>query len=161
MKTLKFNVVALLMVIGLSITSCSSDDDNPGIQLPDTFISFTIDGTDYNFINIATAQSLVITLNGNNGADFLDPGDTQISLWLPIGVENGTFDVEDTFDAEYQVSFTSDPLGFDFDFADSGSMTLTQTTGEYIEGTFTATITNGDNDVITLENGAFKALTID
>ncbi|WP_299337042.1 hypothetical protein [uncultured Psychroserpens sp.] len=160
MKLLKFNFIALFIIAGLGLTSCSSDDDNSSTA-DDTYIRFTIDGTNYNFTNIATAQSLSITLNGNNGADFSDPGDTQISIWLPLALETGTFDVEEGFDSDYQVSFTSDPMGFDFDFANDGTITLTQTTGEYIEGTFTATITNDNSTTITLENGEFRGLTIE
>jgi len=160
MKTLKFSLLALVMIFSLSISSCSSDDSSDP-QDEDTYIRFTIDGTQYNFTDIATAESLVITLNGNNGEGFSDTGDTQLSLWMPIVPENGTFDVEDSFEATHQISFSSDPLGFDFDFAESGSITLTQTTGEYIVGTFTASITNDAAETIVLENGEFKGLTID
>ena len=160
MKILKFNLLALLIIFSVSFTSCSSDDDSGSVD-EDTFIRFSIDGTDYNFINIATAESLVITLNGNNGEGFSNVGDTQLSLWIPLGAETGTYDVEDSFEASHQISFTSDPINFSFDFAESGSITLTQTTGEYYEGTFTATITNDDDVSITLENGSFRAFTID
>lgn len=161
MKILKFNLLSLIVILGLVLSSCSSDDDSSGNQNPDTYIKFTIDGTAYNFTDILTAESGVITINGNNGVGLTDPGDTQIALWMPLALSNGTFDVEDSFTADYQVSFTSDALSFDFDFAESGTLTLTQTTGEYIEGTFTATVTNDDNTTITIENGEFKAYGIE
>ncbi len=160
MKILKNSLVAILLVFSLGFQSCSSDDDS-GSQNPETYIRFSIDGTNYDFEDILTAESGVITLNGNNGADLTDPGDTQLAIWLPLTIANGTFDVEDGFNAEYQISFTSEPLSFDFDFAESGSITLTQTTGEFIEGTFTATVTNSDNTTITIQNGEFKGYGIE
>ncbi|MEM5565505.1 hypothetical protein WNY78_10335 [Psychroserpens sp. AS72] len=160
MKILKLNVLALLVIFSVSFTSCSSDDD-AGSQDEDTFIRFSIDGTDYNFTDIATAESLVITLNGNNGEGFSNVGDTQIALWIPIGAETGTFDVDNSFEATHQISFSSDAMNFSFDFAESGTITLTQTTGEYFEGSFNATITNDDDETISIENGSFRALTID
>ena len=154
-------MLALVFIFNFSLTSCSSDDDSSGSQDTETYIRFSIDGTDYDFSDIATAESLVITFNGNNGEGFSDTGDTQLSLWIPLGAETGTFDVEDSFEATHQVSFTSDPLGFNFDFAESGSITLTQATGEFYEGTFTATITNNAAETIVLENGTFRAFTIE
>ena len=162
MKILKFNLLfSLIVILSLGLSSCSSDDDSSGDQNPDTYINFTINGTDYNFTDILTAESGVITLNGNNGSGFTDSGDTQIALWMPLTLTNGSFDVEGGFSADYQISFTSDALSFDFDFAESGTLTLTQTTGEYIEGTFTATVTNDDDTTITIENGEFKAYGIE
>jgi hypothetical protein len=161
MKILKINLLSLIVILSFGLSSCSSDDDNSGSQDPETFIRFTINGTDYDFRDILTAESGVITLNGNNGSGLTNPGDTQIGLWMPLTLTNGSFDVEGGFSADYQVSFTSDALSFDFDFAESGTMTLTQTTGEYIEGTFTATVTNDDNTTISIENGEFKALGIE
>ncbi|MGB5981532.1 MAG: hypothetical protein WBG46_05260 [Nonlabens sp.] len=140
--------------------SCGSDDDG-GSQDEDTYIRFTIDGTDYEFIDIASAESLGITLNGNNGEDFFDSGDTSITIWFPINAQTGMFDVDPGISGDYQVSFTSDPLNFDFDFADSGSITLTQVTGEYFEGTFDATITNDLGVTITLQNGEFRGFTFE
>ncbi|WP_179020075.1 hypothetical protein [Winogradskyella forsetii] len=161
MKNLKFNLLSLIVICGLTFSSCSSDDDSSNDQNADTYIKFTIDGTNYNFENILTAESNSITFNGNNGAGLTDPGDTQIALWLPSAITNGTFDVEDGFDAEYQVSFSSESLNFDFDFAESGTISVSQSTGEYVIGTFTATVTNDDSSTITIENGEFKAYTID
>lgn len=158
MRTLKIISTFLILITFFSLQSCSSDDD-AGTQNPDTYIRFTINGTDYEFENILTAESSSITLNGNNGSSLTDTGDTRIAIWLPIDVQAGTFDVESGFDAEYQVSFTSEPLGFDFDFADSGAIVVTSVSSEYIEGTFTATITK-DNTTLSLTNGSFKGLGI-
>ncbi|WP_178985196.1 hypothetical protein [Winogradskyella helgolandensis] len=163
MKNLKFKLLSLIVICGLSFTSCSSDDDSSssGDLEADTFITFTIDSEDYSFVDIVSAESNSITFNGNNGEGLSDAGDTQIALWLPLGITNGSFDVEPGFDAEYQISFTSESLNFDFDFAESGTITVTQSTGEYVEGTFTATITNDDDTTISIENGEFRALSMD
>lgn len=149
-----------LTIVLFTLLSCSSDDGDNSIT-PETFIKFSINGTNYEFTDIITAESGMITINGNNGAGLTDPGDTQIALWLPLALENGTFSVEDSFDATHQISFTSESLNFDFDFAESGSITLSQTTGEYIEGTFTATVTNSDDTTITITNGQFKAYSME
>lgn len=163
MKFFKQPLILVTLFMGLLFISCSSDDDdnNPDSQNPETYIRFSIDGTNYEFTDVLTAESNVITLNGNNGSGLTDPGDTGIALWLPLTISNGTFNVENSFDAEYQISFTSESLSFDFDFAESGTITLTQSSGEFIVGTFTATVTNSDNTTITLEDGEFKAYGIE
>jgi hypothetical protein len=160
MKIFNFKSILLVLSLFMCFTSCSSDDDS-GSQNPETYINFTIDGTSYNFTDIITAESGVTTLNGNNGEGITNPGDTQIALWFPLNITNGTFDVEDGFSSEYQVSFSSDALSFDFDFAESGSITFTQTSGEYIMGTFSATVTNDDDTTISIENGEFRAYSIE
>lgn len=149
-----------LAIVLFTLLSCSSDDGNNS-STPETFINFTINGTNYEFRDILTAESGMITVNGNNGVGLTNPGDTQITLWLPLALENGTFSVEDSFEATHQISFTSESLNFDFDFAESGSITLTQTTGEFIQGTFTATVTNSDDTTITITNGQFKAYSME
>lgn len=148
-----------IAVVLFTLLSCSSDDSKSSSQ--ETYIRFSINGTNYEFNDIITAESGLITINGNNGAGLTNPGDTQLELWIPTALENGTFAVNDGFDSEYLVSFTSEALNFDFDFAESGSITLTQTTGDYIKGTFTATVTNADNTAITINNGEFKAYSME
>lgn len=149
-----------LAIVLFTLLSCSSDDGNNS-STPETFIKFSINGTNYEFTDILTAESGMITVNGNNGVGLTNPGDTQITLWLPLALENGTFSVEDSFEATHQISFTSESLNFDFDFAESGSITLTQTTGDFIQGTFTATVTNSDDTTITITNGQFKAYSME
>ena len=157
MKRVKTILVSLVVMIiaGVVLQSCSSDDD-AGSSSPSTFIRFTIDGTDYELVNIITAESNSLTLNGNNGPNLNDPGDARATIWLPLVLENGTFAVEELFTSDHAVSVTIDALNFDFDFAESGSITLTQTTGGFIVGTFTATITNDTGATIVLENGSFR-----
>ncbi len=155
-----FYLLVYLMVFGTFLQSCSSDDSNDGLS--DTYIRFTIDGTAYDFKDIITAESLAITLNGNNGEGLTNVGDTQISIYLPLVIEIGSFDIDPgAFDGDYKVAFSSEPLGFDFDFAEAGNITITSISGDYIEGTFTATITSANDETITLANGTFKGMTID
>ncbi|WGH75101.1 hypothetical protein P8625_13640 [Tenacibaculum tangerinum] len=152
--------IAIVLIVSITLQSCSSNDESD-VQNPETYIRFTINDTNYEFKDIITAESTSITLNGNNGEGFSNAGDTQIALWLPLALSNGTFEVEGGFSADYQIAFTSNSLAFDFDFANSGTITVTKSTGEYIEGTFSASITNDDDVTITLTNGAFKAFGIE
>lgn len=148
-----------IAVVLFTLLSCSSDDGNSSNS--ETYIKFSINGTNYNFNDIITAQSGAITINGNNGNGVSDPGDTQLTIWLPSTVTNGTFSVDDSFDNDYRISFDSEPLNYNFNFAELGSITITQSTGDYIKGTFTATIINSNDETITINNGEFKAYTID
>ena len=147
-----------IAVILFTLLSCSSDDSSS--RSSDTYIKFTINGTNYNFRDIITAESGAITINGNNGT-LTNPGDTQLTLWLPLMLSNGTFDVDDSFENPYQISFDSESLNFEFDFAELGTITITQSTGDYIKGTFTATITNSNDQTINITNGEFKAYSME
>ncbi len=155
MRLTKLFTFLFLMVIALTFTSCSEDDDSNSEDVS-TFIRFTIDGTDYDFGNIISAESLSLTLNGNNGEGLTDPGDTQISIFLPVEPVEGTFDFQGTFDGDHKLSFSSESLGFDFDFAEDGSITITEISDDFIEGTFTATITSEDDTTINITSGTFK-----
>ncbi|WP_136468735.1 hypothetical protein [Flagellimonas onchidii] len=157
LRNIFFLTVAL--IFGSMFQSCSSDDSDAGVS--DTYIRFTIAGTDYDFKDIITAESLSITLNGNNGEGITNVGDTQISLFLPLDIVVGNHTIEGgALDGDYKISFTSESLGFDFDFAESGTINVAAVTADYIEGTFTATITSADDETITLSNGTFRAMTI-
>ncbi len=149
--------VSIVCLFFLSLTSCSSDDDDATQSSDELYVDFSIDGEEYHLTSVLTAESNVITINANNGEGLSDSGDTSIALWLPIAVENGSFEVSDGFDAIYQVSFTSEALDFGFDFAESGTITVTNSAGDYIEGTFSATITNDNDETIVLENGEFRS----
>ncbi|WP_375587716.1 hypothetical protein [Flagellimonas aurea] len=161
MKKQKYILIVVLTMVGSLIQSCSSDDDS-GTPTSDTYIRFTIDGTDYDFGNIITAESLSITFNGNNGETIQDVGDTRISIYLPLDIAVGNHDIEGgAFGGDYKVSFTSEPMGFDFDFAQSGNINVTSVSDDYVEGTFTATITSESDETINLVNGEFKAMPIE
>lgn len=163
MKTIKFSLLLFLATASLTFTSCSKDDDsNDAEKTSDTFIRFTAEGTDYDFEDIITAEGNNITFNGNNGASLSDPGDMQISVWVPKSYDEGTHTIMDEFGADYTVSFTAEVMGFDFDFAEEGSIVITKKTADYVEGTFTATVVSSDDSTksISISKGSFRAVTI-
>ncbi|MEP2057493.1 MAG: hypothetical protein ABJJ05_06775 [Maribacter litoralis] len=154
MKTIKFSLLLLLTFSTLTFTSCSKDDDTESESA--TYINFTAEGKTYNFKDIISAESQALTLNGNNGEGITNTGDTQISIFLPVEPETGTFNFEGAFEGEHKLSFSSESLGFDFDFTESGSVTITEITEDYIIGTFTAIITSENDVTITIASGEFK-----
>lgn len=157
MKTIKFSLLLFLATASMTFSSCSKDDAKDETVQSATFIKFSIDGSDYDFKDIISAQSdISMTLNGNNGEGITNAGDIQITVYFPAEPVKGTFDFEGTFGVDHKLSFSSESLGFDFDFAESGSVTITEITDDYISGTFTATITAEDETTITVTNGAFK-----
>jgi hypothetical protein len=161
MKKLGKIILLTLSLTGVIILQSCSSDDSP-TQISDTYIRFSIDDTDYDFSDIITAESLSITFNGNNGEGLTDVGDTRISLYLPLDITTGDFNIEGgAFGGDYKISFTSEPMGFDFDFAQSGAINVTSVSEDYVEGTFTATITSETDVTITLTDGEFRALMID
>ena len=155
MKTIKTTLFAFLAIATFTLQSCSKDDS--GDDSSATYIRFTIDNTEYDFKDIITAESLSITLNGNNGEGIANPGDTQITIWLPLEPVVGTVEIDNGFGGINKVSFSSESMGFVFDFAESGSITITKISNDFIEGTFTATITSESDTTINITNGKFKA----
>ena len=156
MKKINYLFILSLLVLGLTLQSCSSDDDSGNTTEADTFIRFTIDGTDYEFTDIVSAESAGISLNGGSGELLGLDGDTQMAIFLPLGPEIGTYQLEDGFTPEYAIRFTSNSLNFDFDFA-NGTLTLSENIGDFV-GTFEATVTNADDVTITIENGEFRGV---
>lgn len=164
MKTIKCSLLLFLATASLIFTSCSSDDDkNGGPETADTYIRFTAGGQDYDFENIITAEAGNITFNGNNGPSLTDPGDMQISIWVPKTFAEGTHAITAEFSADYTVAFSADAMGFDFDFASGGTIVITKKTADYVEGTFTATIVSSEDDTnsIVISNGSFRAMNMD
>jgi hypothetical protein len=161
MKKLKFNLLALLVVIGLGMSSCSSDDSNDS-QDPETFIRYSIDGTNFNYEdNIATVGSNNITINGQNGLSE-DDDYSFMSIWFPLGFTTGTYDFSGDFfqDGDYKLNAEINVLDVD-DWATLGSVTITSISSDYIRGTFTATVPDNNGGTVTIENGEFKAYTLD
>ncbi|MBV7269944.1 hypothetical protein [Winogradskyella luteola] len=162
MKKLKLNLLALLVIIGVGMSSCSSDDDPSGSQEPETFIRFSVDGVDFAYEdNIATVESNNITINGQNGLSE-DDDYSFMSIWFPLGFTTGTYDFSGDFfqEGDYKLNAEINSLDVD-DWATSGSVNITSIGSEFIRGTFTATVPSDDGGTITIENGEFKAYTID
>jgi hypothetical protein len=162
MKKMKIASISILLLILPFFTSCSSDDDATNLPSGGTFIRYTVDGVNYEYSNIATAQSAGNTINGEIG----DPGDanyTFISIWLPLDLQTGTFTFSgDVFqDGDYKLNLESNPLNITDEWAVSGNVTLETINADVIAGTFTATIFDDDGNSITLENGEFDAVNVD
>lgn len=162
MKKLKFNLLVVLTIIGLGLSSCSSDDDSGGSQEPETFIRFTIDGVDFAYEdNVATAESLNVTINAQNGLSE-DDDYSFMSIWFPVDFSEGTYDFSGDFfqDGDYKLNFESNSLNVE-DWATSGSVTITSIDSEFIRGSFTGTVPANGGGTITIENGEFKAYALD
>ncbi|GGD27890.1 hypothetical protein [Flavobacterium orientale] len=154
MKTkIKFFALPLLALLVL-FTGCSSDDSNSSDNL---FIKFTHNGVNYNFVDPFTTTSLSKNIRYFEGSDdtFVD-----ISLWMPLVSEEGTFTITDTpFDVEsYNANFS---LGQDLNLdATAGSITITSVDSEYIQGTFTFSGTSFEGEDVVVTNGSFRAYNI-
>jgi len=162
MKPTKPSLLLFQAIASLPLTSCSTNDtDDTGIETSNTFIKFTADGKTYNFEDIDTAEGNNITFNGNNGVSHYDPGDIQISIWMPKIYDEGKYNIIDEFGTNCTVVFTANVLGFDFDFAHKGSIVITKKTAIYVEGTFTATLVSYDNSTksIDISMGSFRSVT--
>lgn len=159
MKTIKSTLIAFLAITTLALQSCSKDDsENEGSS--DTYVRFTLDGTDYDFKDIASATSLSLTLTGTEGD--IDSGEySSLGIFLPLAPTEGTYDVTDFFGSgDHKITLTSESLDINFSFAESGSITITSASGEFIEGTFSGIVTS-DNVDFTITNGSFKGYNID
>jgi hypothetical protein len=153
-KKIKFFAIPLVVLLFSVFTGCSSDDSNSSDNL---FIKFTHDGVQYNFIDPYTATSLSKNIRYFQGSDdtFID-----ISLWMPLVSELGTFAITDTpFDVDtYNASFRlGENLNLD---ATSGSITITSVNSEYIQGTFTFSGTSYEGEEVVVTNGSFRAYNI-
>ncbi|WP_291119103.1 DUF6252 family protein [Flavobacterium sp. UBA6135] len=154
MKTkIKFFALPFLALLVL-FAGCSSDDSKSADNL---FIKFTHNGVQYNFIDPYTSTSLSKNIRYFEGSDdsFVD-----ISLWMPLVSQVGTFVVTDTpSDVEsYNASFS---LGQDLNLdATSGSITITSVSSEYIQGTFTFSGTSFEGEEVVVTNGSFRAYNI-
>lgn len=162
MKHLKLMTTAtFLFCLALLNFSCSSDDDSSSSEDLETFIRFTVDGTMYEFDDIASAASQNKSINGQNGLSE-DEDYGFISIWFPLEMSTGTFDFTGDFfdEGDYKLRLESNPLNVDTEWATGGSVTLDSVDSDFITGTFTATLVNEDGETINLENGEFKAFGI-
>lgn len=160
MKQIRITLIMVLTIFAMAVfQSCSEDDSNESGNA-ETFVRFTIDGTDYELNEVASATSLSLTLTGADGV--IDSGEfTSLGLFLPLAPVEGTFDVTDFFtDGDHKLTFTSESLDVDFTFADSGSITISSIGEEYIEGSFSGVVTSNSNDQVTISNGSFRGFII-
>lgn len=174
-----FHYFVLALSIGALSMSCSKDDesDNPnnngsngnGENDPiETFLNLNVTGDE----SAEFSSNAITSLSGspNNGYDFiitrggaasvdeLEFNFSLISRYInvpPQPIPTGTFnliaeeDLEDG-DGNYAAMFTNYNTGTSFGHEVSGTLEITESTDEYIEGTFTLTTTshtNGDEEV--------------
>ncbi|MDP2159137.1 MAG: hypothetical protein Q8K02_01535 [Flavobacterium sp.] len=154
-KKIKFFAIPLVVLLFSVFTGCSSDDSsNSNSSL---FIKFTHNGIQYNFEDPFTTTSLSKNIRYFEGSDetFID-----ISLWMPLVSTTGTFNITDSPSdvSTYNASFT---LGDDLDVdADSGTITITSVSSDYIQGTFSFSGTTFEGTPVSVTNGSFRAANI-
>jgi hypothetical protein len=158
MKLTKKLLSICFLGLVLAFSSCSSDDNGD----PETYIKFKINDTSYLFKNIISVETnSSLSLNGNNGSGSSNPGDTQIAILIPADFQLGSFEVSGDFFANHKIIFSSDPLGFNSNAATNGTLNITSTSGEFVKGVFSVTVTNGSGATITLTDGEFKGFKVD
>lgn len=163
MKKLKMYSRLVILFISLVLVSCSSSDDSDSdSNNPETFIRYTANGTDYEYVDIATVGSLNLTLNGQIGLEE-DSDYSFISIWFPLNISEGTYPFSGDFfdDGDYKLNLDSNELDVVSGWSSTGNVTITTISSEYIEGTFTGSVQNGNNETVSIENGEFKAYSLD
>lgn len=143
----------LLLVAGLTFTSCSDDEATPA---PTPFITAMVAGSAFEAATITaigdedTFDELLVFTNGTNTA-----GDISIGLNIPASV---------TINESYAIDATDFGLLYGTEDEDAayvtvGTITVTafDTTAKSMNGTFNFTATNSDDeaDVVTVTGGAF------
>ncbi|WP_158837822.1 hypothetical protein [Polaribacter sp. L3A8] len=149
MKTIKTILASAIIILSITLQSCSSND-NDSEPLEETYIKFTAGAETFNYTNVATAGSQNLTINGQDGSV------SSISIWFPLQITTGTFNFSGDFfaDGDYKINFESTSLNID-GWSESGSVTITNVSSEYIEGTFTGTV-----DGVAITSGEFRAFNL-
>lgn len=155
LTTISRTLIAVLFLT-VSITSCSTDDDNSSSSGDNAVFFAKVNGVDYNpefktaFLTVSLGNILVSGQMADGEA---------IQLFIPSSLAPGTypFAQEDTISAQafYQ---ETDADALDGAFGTSGSLTITtlNTDTKKISGTFSfsGTVTN-TGEVITVTEGQF------
>jgi len=151
----KLLLVSLILTL-ITFSCTKTTEDNPSI-VDELFIKYTANGVDYKYTDPVTASSSNMTINGQIANSATDTDYSKISLWFPLGITTGTFDFTgDVFtDGDYKLKLISNPLNID-GWATSGSVTITSISSEFIEGSFTATVSE-DSSTVSITSGEFKA----
>ena len=151
MKKITFIILTFTVLL---FNSCSSDDNSSSSD--NIFITFKANGETFNFTNPATAGSLNITINDQSGNDDTASDYSFVSIWFPTTIATGTFDFTGSSlsDGDYKLKFESNALNID-SWSESGSVTITSATSDFIEGTFT-----GEIDGVTITEGEFRAFNL-
>lgn len=129
--------------------------DSDGTPNEDFYINFTVADEDFSF-EAYTIDSLKRLISGDNE----NPSDFKgISLWMPLDVVEGTYDIVDATGSDveaYTAEYDSASGNLYLD-ATAGSITITTITSNYIEGTFNFSGEDESGNEIVITGGEFKA----
>lgn len=140
--------------IAITAVSCSDDEIPPLFidELGDVHMKFLYNGTTYNSPNPLTFNLGNKTIDATYGSG---SNQRRITLFMPLNPTVGThFMTEPLNNDSYGAYFIS---GSTVDMvSDSGTMTITHVTDDYVKGTFTF---SGQNGAVTVSitNGSFLA----
>lgn len=170
----------------IALASCSDDDDsdnnNPsgggGDETVDSYITFSVTGDE----TAEFSSNATTALQGSpaNGYDFIISGipeDIQAGIDFtiyftskyidtpPLPIPTGSFDLiaeseSENGDGNYATGFTNFETGTGFGYEVTGTLNITESTDNYVEGDFnftTTSFTSGEEEV-TIE-GSFLAPT--
>lgn len=142
--------ILTVIILSLSIYSCSSDNETESDSSNEIFVKFTANGQEFNFVDPISIGSAGISINGQ-----IDTG-TSVTIWMPSSLSEGTFNFSGDFfeEGDYKLNVESSALEID-GWSETGSVTITSITSEYIEGTFSGNI---GGKAIT--NGSFRAFSL-
>ena len=162
----KTTLIALLL-FSFIFQSCSSDD-SPETENKTVYIRFTIAASNYDFEDITTGGEVRLNIEGTNGLSVSEAGHAKLVLHVPADLSEGSFpiapgdfasDGSTPLDA-YKIALNEENLGFFNDFAESGTIRITEITTSFVEGTFNAKIPNGEGATALITNGSFRAVYI-
>ncbi|MEC7265057.1 MAG: hypothetical protein VXW38_15055 [Bacteroidota bacterium] len=161
--------IFLLVYVSFSITFLSCDaDDSAETESKAPYIRFSIATSNYDFEDITTSGEALTTISGTNGLTVAQEGYAKLVLHAPGDLSIGNFSLsagDFVYDGSsngdlYKVELYEDSLGFYNDFAESGTISITKIDNEFVEGTFNATVSNGEGSTINISNGRFLAVYI-
>lgn len=186
MKTSKFfplplliRQVMMLLCIGLIVTSCGNDDGDDGLAgggQNDADVSFTISG----FIQGTRSGSGIVALTEQDenfrltfsftnadATDTTDQGSFNLELFQGPQAEPLTFPESGSYsiggvqqdEEDFTVIYTDTELGVTFLGEANGTLTITESTSEFISGTFEFSVStlSNPNNAIEVSNGQFRA----
>ncbi|ARN78077.1 hypothetical protein BST97_08745 [Nonlabens spongiae] len=171
MKKIKSIFAISMMLIAISLTSCSSDDDSSGggSEAGEGEVIARVNGSSFQSIS----QGTVGRITANGGTEFLQitainlNGEAMtIQVTRPV-IEETSYDFDDansiTAVATYTIVDTSTFESTSYaapymNSGDVGTITITERTATNIKGTFEFTARNQDDDTDTLNvtDGSFN-----
>jgi len=156
MKTLKTIIrrTITVLILTLTLTSCSSDDDASDSEQSTYFLNAKVDGVDFSRENV-----IVSALADDTSFYTISAlGDTSIILTLNSPTSTGIFTVSLTTALSYQQNIPFAVWGAGGESGNSGTITITENTDDFIKGTFSFTGVNLlDNSTKEISQGVFKA----